>query len=77
MFYGSISGNAFVFQGGKGVKCCFNTDKAYIAVSDISFKNRDYSALLGSGIFENRSNEKGDRYLATVIKQISGRHKHF
>lgn len=61
----------------KGVKCCFNTDKAYIAVSDKSFKNRDYSALLGSGIFENRSNEKGDSYLATVIKQISGRHKHF
>ena len=55
----------------RGVNISFCTDKVYVAVSDKRLKNTDYSALLGSGIFENRTKEKGDNYLATVIKQVS------
>ena len=54
----------------RGVNTRFYNDRVYIAVSDNMLKNKDYSALLGSGVFENRINEKGDNYLATTFKQI-------
>ena len=75
LFCSTVSGNEMLlcFRADrvrvKGVNCNFVTDMVYIALTNKKIKNGDYSALLSSEIFENKTNGKGDYYLATVIEE--------
>lgn len=52
----------------KGVNCNFERDKVQIAVTDKAIKNGDFSALLGSAVFENQIVRKGDDNLVSIFK---------
>lgn len=52
----------------RGVKCDFERDKVHVAITDKTIKNGDFSALIGSAVFENQIFEKGDDYLVSIFK---------
>ena len=55
----------------RGVKCDFERDKVYVAVTDKTIKNGDFSALLGSAVFENQIMRKDDDYFVSAFKNTS------
>ncbi len=54
----------------RGVKCDFETDRVCVAITDKLIKNGEYSALLGSEIFQNKTNETGDCHFSAISQKI-------